>query len=126
MQSEGEAHEEEAHEEVEEEAREEEARQEDGYLQKQIAYRGAHVSLAVQPDAEHEEQAILHCAGVHVGLEGLNYELQPGRRCHLNCTAIYCTILLFEYALITTRETASFSKGCSRVCLLGLHAATSP
>ena len=43
-----------------------------------------------------------------------------------NCTAIYCTILLFEYALITIRETASFSKGCSRVCLLGLHAATSP
>ena len=71
------------HEELEEEAREEEARQEDGYLQKQIAYRGAHVSLAVQPDAEHEEQAILHCAGVHVGLEGLNYELNPGRRCHL-------------------------------------------
>ena len=43
-----------------------------------------------------------------------------------NCTTIYCTILLFEYALITIRETASFSKGCSRVCLLGLHAATSP
>ena len=43
-----------------------------------------------------------------------------------NCTAIYCTILLFEYALITIRETASFSKGCSRVCLLGLHAATLP
>ena len=35
-------------------------------------------------------------------------------------------IMLFEYALITIRETASFSKGCSRVCLLGLHAATSP
>ena len=43
-----------------------------------------------------------------------------------NCTAIHCTILLFEYALITIGETASFSKGCSRVCLLGLHAATSP
>ena len=43
-----------------------------------------------------------------------------------NCTTIYCTILLFEYALITIRETASFSEGCSRVCLLGPHAATSP
>ena len=62
-----------------------------------------------------------------------HWEALPSRLFHhlfhttySNCTAIYCTILLFEYALITIRETASFSKGCSRVCLLGLHAATSP
>ena len=50
--------------------------------QKQIAYRGAKVSLSLahQPQPDAEEQAILHCAAVHVGAD---YELHPGRRCHL-------------------------------------------
>ena len=42
---------------------------------------------------------------------------------------LYCYLLYnttFEYALITIGETASFSEGFSRVCLLGLHAATLP
>ena len=57
-----------------------------------------------------------------------------------NCTAIYCTILLFEYALITIGETASFFQGllkglsvgssCSHVALSCLYsyrcAASSP
>lgn len=109
VQCEGGAREEEAHE--EEEASEEEARHEEdeeevskeedtlpkGCLEKQIAYRGCKVSLAVQQENAAEIAGILNCLAVSVGAE---YELHPGCRCHLpdgSGEMFFVQALLVEY-----------------------------
>ena len=43
-----------------------------------------------------------------------------------NCTAISCTILLLNTRLSQSRKLPVFPRVARRVCLLGLHAATSP